>query len=146
MVLVFTYYKLFFVMTYPIPKPCEKSRWLNLSQGSLPLALARYLPHKQLKVVLTQDAEQALRLQTAWLFFRPHDTAVFLPDWETLPYERFSPHQDLVSERLSALWQIKSGAADVLFVPVATAMQKLPPVPFLAGRTFWLKTGQTSEK
>jgi len=132
-----------FVMTYPIPKPREKSRWLNLSQGSLPLALARYLPHKQLKVVLTQDAEQALRLQTAWLFFRPHDTAVFLPDWETLPYERFSPHQDLVSERLSALWQIKSGAADVLFVPVATAMQKLPPVPFLAGRTFWLKTGQT---
>ncbi|HGM3001709.1 TPA: transcription-repair coupling factor, partial [Neisseria gonorrhoeae] len=84
-----------------------------------------------------------LRLQTAWRFFRPHDTAVFLPDWETLPYERFSPHQDLVSERLSALWQIKSGAADVLFVPVATAMQKLPPVPFLAGRTFWLKTGQT---
>ena len=130
-------------MTYPIPKLREKSRWLNLSQGSLPLALARYLPHKQLKVVLTQDAEQALRLQTAWLFFRPHDTAVFLPDWETLPYERFSPHQDLVSERLSALWQINSGAADVLFVPVATAMQKLPPVPFLAGRTFWLKTGQT---
>ncbi|MBJ7779642.1 transcription-repair coupling factor [Neisseria meningitidis] len=130
-------------MTYPIPKPREKSRWPNLSQGSLPLALARYLPHKQLKVVLTQDAEQALRLQTAWRFFRPHDTAVFLPDWETLPYERFSPHQDLVSERLSALWQIKSGAADVLFVPVATAMQKLPPVPFLAGRTFWLKTGQT---
>ena len=130
-------------MTYPIPKPREKSRWLNLSQGSLPLALARYLPHKRLKVVLTQDAEQALRLQTAWRFFHPHDTAVFLPDWETLPYERFSPHQDLVSERLSALWQIKSGAADVLFVPVATAMQKLPPVPFLAGRTFWLKTGQT---
>lgn len=130
-------------MTYPIPKPREKSYWPNLSQGSLPLALARYLPDKQLKVVLTQDAEQALRLQTAWRFFRPHDTAVFLPDWETLPYERFSPHQDLVSERLSALWQIKSGAADVLFVPVATAMQKLPPVPFLAGRTFWLKTGQT---
>ena len=73
--------------------------------------------------------------------FCPHDTAVFLPDWETLPYERFSPHQDLVSERLSALWQIKSGAADVLFVPVATAMQKLPPVPFLAGRTFLAENG-----
>ena len=129
-------------MTYPIPKPREKSRWLNLSQGSLPLALARYLPHKQLKVVLTQDAEQALRLQTAWLFFRPHDTAVFLPDWETLPYERFSPHQDLVSERLSVLWQLKNGLADALFVPVATAMQRLAPAPFLLGRTFWLKTGQ----
>ena len=72
-------------MNYPIPKPREKSRWLNLSQGSLPLALARYLPHKRLKVVLTQDAEQALRLQTAWRFFRPHDTAVFLPDWVMSP-------------------------------------------------------------
>lgn len=131
-------------MTLPLPtQSAPRVRWLNLSQGSLPLALVRYLPHRRLKVVLAQDAEQALRLQTAWRFFRPHDTAVFLPDWETLPYERFSPHQDLVSERLSALWQIKSGAADVLFVPVATAMQKLPPVPFLAGRTFWLKTGQT---
>ncbi|MGN6902414.1 transcription-repair coupling factor, partial [Neisseria sp. P0017.S010] len=47
------------------------------------------------------------------------------------------------SERLSALWQIKSGTAEGLFVPVATAMQKLPSVPFLAGRTCWLKTGQT---
>ncbi|PSJ79821.1 transcription-repair coupling factor [Neisseria iguanae] len=130
-------------MTYPTPKPQEKKRWPNLSQGSLPLALAHHLPHKQLKVVLAQDAEQALRLQTAWQFFRPHDTAVFLPDWETLPYERFSPHHDLVSERLAALWQVKSGMADVLFVPVATAIQKLPPVSFLAGRTFWLKTGQS---
>ncbi|MCP1771308.1 transcription-repair coupling factor (superfamily II helicase) [Neisseria perflava] len=130
-------------MNFPLPQPREKSRWLHLSQGSLPLALARHLPNKQLKIVLTQDTEQALRLQTAWQFFRPNDTAVFLPDWETLPYERFSPHHDLVSERLSALWQIRSGAADVVFVPVATAMQKLAPAAFLAGRTFWLKTGQT---
>lgn len=128
---------------YTLPKPRSFARWLHLSQGSLPLMLARHLPNKTLKVVLTQDAEQALRLQTAWRFFKPHDTAVFLPDWETLPYERFSPHHDLVSERLAALWQIKSGAADVLFVPVATAMQKLAPASFLSGRTFWLKTGQT---
>lgn len=130
-------------MNYSLPKPREKARWLNLSKGILPLMLSRHLPAKTLKVILTQDAEQALRLQTAWQFFRPHDTAVFLPDWETLPYEHFSPHQDLVSERLAALWQIKSGAADVMFVPVATAMQKLAPPPFLGGRTFWLKTGQT---
>ncbi len=128
---------------FPLPKPGEKARWLDLSRGSLPLALSRELPPKCLKIILTQDTEQALRLQAAWQFFRPADTAVFLPDWETLPYERFSPHQDLVSERLAALWQIKSGQADVLLLPVATAMQKLPPVSFLAGRTFWLKTGQT---
>ena len=130
-------------MDSPIPPPAQKARWFGLSAGSLPYFLSARLPERRLKLVLTPDAETALRLQTAWRFFRLHDTAVFLPDWETLPYERFSPHQDLVSERLSALWQIKSGAADVLFVPVATAMQKLPPVPFLAGRTFWLKTGQT---
>ncbi|WP_338809705.1 transcription-repair coupling factor [Neisseria leonii] len=129
-------------MTYPLPAPARKSRWPDLTRGSLPWALARHLPADRLKVILTRDAEQALRIQTAWQFFRPQDKAVFLPDWETLPYERFSPHQDLVSERLAALWQVKSGQADVLVVPVATAMQKLAPVSFLLGRTFWLKTGQ----
>ncbi|HFC8518568.1 TPA: transcription-repair coupling factor [Neisseria weaveri] len=130
-------------MNYPIPAPAQKFRWLGLSRGSLPLMLTECLPEQPVKIILTQDVEQALRLQTAWQFFRPQDNAVFLPDWETLPYERFSPHQDLVSERLSALWQLKNGQADVLVVPVATAMQKLAPVSFLLGRTFWLKTGQT---
>uniref|UniRef100_UPI00359FB94A CarD family transcriptional regulator n=1 Tax=Neisseria dentiae TaxID=194197 RepID=UPI00359FB94A len=130
-------------MNHPIPAPSQKSRWPDLTRGSLPWALTQSLPEKPLKVILTQDVEQALRLQIAWQFFRPQDQAVFLPDWETLPYERFSPHQDLVSERLAALWQVKSGLADVLIVPVATAMQKLAPVSFLLGRTFWLKTGQT---
>ncbi len=130
-------------MNHPIPAPAQKSRWLDLTRGSLPWALTQSLPEKPLKVILTQDVEQALRLQIAWQFFRPQDQAVFLPDWETLPYERFSPHQDLVSERLAALWQVKSGLADVLIVPVATAMQKLAPVSFLLRRTFWLETGQT---
>ena len=130
-------------MNYTTPAPAQKSVWPGLSRGSLPLFLTENLPEKPLKIVLTQDVEQALRLQAAWKFFRPQDNGVFLPDWETLPYERFSPHQDLVSERLAALWQLKSGQADVLFVPVATAMQKLAPVSFMAGRTFWLKAGQT---
>ena len=130
-------------MNLPLPKPAQKSRWPQLSAGSLPYFLASALPEKPLKLVLTPDAETALRLQTAWQFFRPQDNALFLPDWETLPYERFSPHQDLVSERLSVLWQLKNGAADVLFAPVATAMQRLAPPSFLMGRTFWLKTGQT---
>ncbi len=128
---------------FPLPAPAQKSRWLGLSPGALPALLAQHLPEQPLKLVLTPDAETALRLQTAWQFFRPQDNALFLPDWETLPYERFSPHQDLVSERLSVLWQLKNGAADVLFAPVATAMQKLAPPSFLMGRTFWLKTGQT---
>ena len=130
-------------MNYPLPTAKQKSRWLDLTHGSLPWALSHHLPEHTLKVVLTQDVEQALRLHTAWQFFRPQDHALFLPDWETLPYERFSPHQDLVSERLSVLWQIKQGLSNVVFVPVATAMQKLPPIAFLLGRTFWLNTQQT---
>ncbi|WP_314250987.1 transcription-repair coupling factor [Eikenella halliae] len=130
-------------MNFPLPKPAQKAFWPQVSEGSLPYFLTSALPEKPLKLVLTPDAETALRLQTAWQFFRPQDNALFLPDWETLPYERFSPHQDLVSERLSVLWQLKNGAADVLFVPVATAMQRLAPPSFLMGRTFWLKTGQT---
>nr|WP_231867667.1 transcription-repair coupling factor [Snodgrassella sp. CFCC 13594] len=92
--------------------------------------------------MLTADTEQALRLQAAWHFFDPSANAVFFPDWETLPYEHFSPHQDLVSERLAALWQLKNGQVDVLLLPVASAMQKVVPPHFLMGRTFWLKTGQ----
>ena len=130
-------------MNYPIPAAKQKTVWSALSAGSLPLVLSQQLPQGTPKIVLTADSETALRLQTAWQFFRPQDNALFLPDWETLPYERFSPHQDLVSERLSVLWQLKNGAADVLFVPVATAMQRLAPPSFLMGRTFWLKTGQT---
>ena len=130
-------------MTFPLPtKSAPRVRWLNLTAGSLPYFLTRNLPPETLKLVFTPDAESALRLQTAWQFFRPQDNALFLPDWETLPYERFSPHQDLVSERLSVLWQLKNGLADALFVPVSTAMQRLAPASFLLGRTFWLKTGQ----
>ncbi|EGF09989.1 transcription-repair coupling factor [Neisseria bacilliformis ATCC BAA-1200] len=130
-------------MTLPLPtKSAPRVRWLNLTAGSLPYFLTQNLPAKPPKLILTPDAETALRLQTAWQFFRPEDNALFLPDWETLPYERFSPHQDLVSERLSVLWQLKNGLAHALFVPVSTAMQRLAPAPFLLGRTFWLKTGQ----
>ena len=130
-------------MTLTLPtKSAPRVRWLNLTAGSLPYFLTQNLPSDQTKIVFTPDAESALRLQTAWQFFRPADNALFLPDWETLPYERFSPHQDLVSERLSVLWQLKNGLADALFVPVSTAMQRLAPAPFLLGRTFWLKTGQ----
>lgn len=126
---------------YTIPSAGEKTAWRGLSRGILAQVLGEALPQGCLKIILTEDAEQALRLQAAWQFFRPNDVGLFLPDWETLPYERFSPHQDLVSERLVVLWQLKQGQADVVFVPVATAMQKLSPPSFLAGRTFWLKTG-----
>ncbi len=69
-----------------------------------------------------------------------------LPDWETLPYDSFSPHQDLVSERLATLYQISHEACDVIVVPVTTALYRLPPVEFLAGYSFFLKQGETHSR
>lgn len=130
-------------MNYPIAATQKKSIWTELSQGSLPYIISQYLPHDRVKIILTSDSETAQRLCQAWQFFRPNDVALFLPDWETLPYEALSPHQDLVSERLSVLWRLKHNQVDVLFVPVATAMQRLAPTSFLLGHTFFLHTGQT---
>ena len=62
-----------------------------------------------------------------------------LPDWEILPYDQFSPHPDLISERLATLWQFANGAFDVGLVPITTALQRLPPRAYLAGRTFELR-------
>lgn len=130
------------VASFALPKSSQIVHWPDLNAGSLPFLLSKHLPEKKLKIVLTADAEQAIRIQTAWQFFNPAARIVFFPDWETLPYEHFSPHQELVSERLSTLWQLKNGLVDVLLLPLATAMQKIAPPSFLLGRTFWLKTGQ----
>ena len=128
--------------SFALPKTRQTVIWSDLNAGSLPLLLSQHLPEKKLKIILTADAEQAIRIQAAWQFFDPAARIMFFPDWETLPYEHFSPHQELVSERLSTLWQLKNGLVDVLLLPLATAMQKIAPPSFLLGHTFWLKTGQ----
>ncbi|ORF21703.1 transcription-repair coupling factor, partial [Snodgrassella alvi] len=128
--------------SFALPKTRQTVIWSDLNAGSLPLLLSQHLPEKKLKIILTADAEQAIRIQAAWHFFDPAARIMFFPDWETLPYEHFSPHQELVSERLSTLWQLKNGLVDVLLLPLATAMQKIAPPSFLLGHTFWLKTGQ----
>jgi len=66
-----------------------------------------------------------------------------LPDWETLPYDVFSPHPDLISERLATLYQISQNQSDVIIVPMATALLRLPPVAFLSAHTFMLKKGSS---
>jgi transcription-repair coupling factor (superfamily II helicase) len=69
-----------------------------------------------------------------------------LPDWETLPYDAFSPHQDLVSERLATLHEIRSGQCDVLLVPATTALVRMAPPSFLAAYTFFFKQGETLDE
>ncbi len=79
-------------------------------------------------------------------FFAPELRCALFPDWETLPYDTFSPHQDLISERLATLWRIsqrdKDTGADVVLVPATTALYRVAPPAFLAGYTFQFKVKQ----
>ncbi len=68
--------------------------------------------------------------------------ACLLPDWETLPYDSFSPHHDLVSERLATLYRIQRGEFDVVLVPASTALVRLCPPAYLAAYTFFLRQGE----
>ena len=96
--------------------------------------------------IVTADASDARRLVDELAFFAPGLRCAVFPDWETLPYDTFSPHQDLISERLAALWRIsqkdKDTGADVVIVPATTALYRLAPPGFLAGYTFEFKVQQ----
>ena len=82
-----------------------------------------------------------MRDEIAW--FDPKLKICVFPDWETLPYDSFSPHQDLVSERLATLYQIQRREFDVVVLPATTALQRLAPPEYLAAYTFFLKQGET---
>ncbi len=103
------------------------------------LGLAREAAARRPLLVLTASAQDAERLREEIAWFDPKLRVHRLPDWETLPYDQFSPHPDLVSERLATLWQFANATFDVGIVPVATALQRLPPRAYLAGRTFELR-------
>ena len=91
--------------------------------------------------ILTADPLDAQRLAEEIRQFAPELRVNQFPDWETLPYDAFSPHEDLISERLKALHGLSSGTVDVLTVPVTTAMYRLAPPSFLAAYTFSFKQG-----
>jgi transcription-repair coupling factor (superfamily II helicase) len=90
-------------------------------------------------LVLVDDAQKASRLKEEISWFAPNLSVAMLPDWETLPYDNFSPHHDLISERLATLWQIRQQQADVVLVPVQTALMPLPPLEYLTAHTFFIK-------
>ena len=94
-------------------------------------------------VVVCADAADAQRLSDEIPFFAPTLRLRVFPDWETLPYDAFSPHQDLISERLATLWALRQHQVDVLLVPASTALGRLAPPAFLAATTFDFRTGQT---
>jgi transcription-repair coupling factor (superfamily II helicase) len=90
-------------------------------------------------VILTAQPQQAQRLTSEIAQINPSLRVRMLPDWETLPYDAFSPHEDLVSERLRTLHALTQGEVDVLTVPVTTAQYRVCPPSFLAAYTFSFK-------
>ncbi|SMB30023.1 Transcription-repair-coupling factor [Sterolibacterium denitrificans] len=103
--------------------------------------LASLAPERPL-VVIAASPLDAQRLHEEVQWFSPRLRVHLLPDWETLPYDSFSPHQDLTSERLATLYAISQGACDVLLTAASTAITRLPPSSFLAAHTFFLKKGE----
>ncbi len=92
-------------------------------------------------LAISADASSAQRLKAELAFFAPALKTCVFPDWETLPYDQFSPHADLVSERLATLYEMMRGTFDVAIVPVTTALTRLMPVEYLAANTFFFKQG-----
>ena len=119
---------------YTLPRPTGSADALLLAR----LAQAR-MAEKRLLAIITADPADAQRLADELPFFAPGLRVALFPDWETLPYDTFSPHQDLISERLATLWRIHSGECDVVLLPATTALTRLAPPSFLAGTTFQFK-------
>jgi transcription-repair coupling factor (superfamily II helicase) len=125
----------------PRPRPGHIQRYAGLTGSADALALAQLAATARPLVVITETALEAQRLRDEIPCFAPDLSVHLFPDWETLPYDQFSPHQDLVSERLATLYQINAQAFDIAIVPVSTALYRLPPKEFLAAHTFFLKQG-----
>jgi len=92
--------------------------------------------------VVTANAADAARLAVEIGWFAPQLRVAVLADWETLPYDNFSPHEDLISERLATLWTLTRGECELLLVAASTALQRIAPPAFLASHTFFFDKGQ----
>ncbi len=118
-----------------------KLRFGRLHGSSDALAIARLAAADAPVAVVCASALDAQRLREEIPWFAPTLRVSLFPDWETLPYDTFSPHHDLVSERLETLYRITSGDCDVAIVPAATALQRLAPPAYLAAYTFFIEQG-----
>ncbi|HWP18868.1 MAG TPA: transcription-repair coupling factor [Burkholderiaceae bacterium] len=119
---------------YTLPRPPGSADALLLAEFAKQQREA-----KRLTVIVTAEPADAPRLQDELGFFVPGLRCAVFPDWETLPYDTFSPHQDLISERLATLWRIRQRDLDVVLVPATTALGRLAPPSFLAAYTFHFK-------
>jgi len=132
-------------LSLPIFKTGERTQVPPFSGSADALYIAQLAgksgQHKLL-AVLTASAGDAQRLLDEIPWFAPNLRVRLLPDWETLPYDSFSPHHDLISERLATLYSVMRGECDVLLVPATTAVYRFTPPSYLATYTFFFKNGE----
>ncbi|NKB46896.1 MAG: transcription-repair coupling factor, partial [Legionellales bacterium] len=135
-------------LTPPTAFDSPLSHWYGLSGDSLPLSLAQTIAQAgQACLVITANNQQVWQLTQALNFFlKEHESQIQVlpfPDWETLPYDSFSPHQDLISDRLRTLHAVTTVSHPVVVVSISTLLHRLPPIHFLMGHSLMLSKGQT---
>ena len=130
----------------PLPRTGERALLSRPAGSATALAFVRLAQtlrdSKRTLIVTCADAQDVhhLSLEIAW--FDPTLRVREFSDWEMLPYDHFSPHPDLVSDRLKALYALATSSCDVMIIAATTASQKLSPRSYIAARTFQLKKGQ----
>ncbi|MGD8589212.1 MAG: transcription-repair coupling factor [Chromatiales bacterium] len=130
----------------PLPRrQGQRLQWGRLHGCSPSLAIAAAArDFSGLFVIISEDVQSAARLERELGFFLSEQKlpVVGFPDWETLPYDVFSPLPELISQRLLTLYQLPRMGRGILIVPVSTLMQRLPPRSFLEGHALVVEIGQ----
>ncbi len=127
-----------------LPNPPRGARdWGQAYGSAAALAVAEAARrHGDLVLAVAATVQDAAALEADIGFFAGDDLPVFhFPDWETLPYDLFSPHQDIISQRLRTLDWLPRARAGVLVVPVSTLLQRVVPPDYLAGHVLDLERG-----
>lgn len=130
------------------PVPDQKQTtiiWENLLGASTGLALSALISEqKKPIVIITPNTITAMRLEFELQFFQTNPFPIIhFADWETLPYDHFSPHQDIISSRLAALNQIPQLKTGAIITPITTLMHQIAPRDYLEGNIFLLRTGDS---
>ena len=131
--------------TQKLPLPGKLCAWGRLIGASTALAAAELAARLDAPlVVLADDPRQADQLDAEIRFFSDDDVDVrHFVEWETLPWDSFSPHQDIISERLSVLAALKDMPTGIVIASAPVLLQRLPPVDYIAARSLSLSTGQS---
>ena len=130
----------------PQAKPGDRQFWGQLHGSAQTLAIANAARRfAGLSLVVTADTSSAIRIENELRFFTNAEQqlpVLHLADWETLPYDTISPHQDIVSERLSTLYKLPSVKQGILVTPITTLLQRLMPLDYLLGNSLMVSRGE----